>query len=240
VLESADRAACPATNRLLAALPPAEYTSLAAHCRVVTPNIQEPLHEAGTPLEAVYFPLSGLAATITLMEDGATIEVVTIGREGLVGIEAFFGADTSPLRTVVQMPGAFARLPLAAFRSAAAPGTVLHDLLMRYTRAYHVMAAQAAACNRLHTLEARCARWLLLAHDRAGQAHLPITHEALGDLLGIRRPSITVAMHILQAAGVLTYHRGVVTITDRAGLEGRACECYAVIRDAFAALPSPP
>ena len=167
------------------------------------------------------------------MADGATVEVGTIGREGFVGLPAFHGAERSPLETFVQIPGAFARLPLAPFRAAAAPGTALHALLQRFAQAYYVLTAQSAGCNRLHPVEERCARWLLLTQDRAGAATFPLTHEFLGYMLGVRRASVTLAAGALQRAGLIAYHRGVITVLDRPGLEAAACECYAIIRGHF-------
>jgi CRP-like cAMP-binding protein len=141
------------------------------------------------------------------------------------------------LPTFIQVAGAVVRLPIAAFSEAAAPGTALHALLLRFAQAYYIMAAQSAACNRLHPVEERCARWLLLTHDRVRLDTFPLSHEFLGYMLGVRRPSVTIAMGTLQRAGLLTYHRGIVTVTDRAALEAASCECYGAIVKAFAALP---
>ena len=157
----------------------------------------------------------------------------------MTGLPAFLGAASNPLPTFVQVAGAFARLPLAAFRAASAPGTALHPLLLRFAQAYYVMAAQSAGCNRLHPVEERCARWLLLTHDRVGRDTFVLSHEFLGYMLGVRRASVTVAMGALQAAGLIAYHRGTLTIRDRPGLEAASCECYAIIHKAFAALPYP-
>ena len=229
----------PSDNQLLAALPRDEYDRLAPRCTILTLATRTVLHEADAPFPFVYFPLTGLASVTTLMADGGMVEVGTIGREGLTGLPAFFGEGTNPLQTIVQVRGDFVRLPIAPFREAAAPGTAFHTLLLRFAQAYYVLAAQSAGCNRLHPIEERCARWLLLTQDRVDTDTFPLSHEFLGYMLGVRRPSVTIAMGMLQQAGLLTYRRGVVTIRDRAGLEGASCECYAIIRRAFAALPQP-
>ena len=232
-------AAHPSDNHLLSALPPEEFARLLPHLTVMQLPIRTVLHEADAPFAFVYFPLTAVGSVTALMADGAMVEVGTIGREGMTGLPAFFGAATSPLPTFIQVAGAVVRLPITAFSAAAAPGTALHALLLRFAQAYYSMAAQSAACNRLHPVEERCARWLLLTHDRVRLDTFPLSHEFLGYMLGVRRPSVTIAMGTLQRAGLLTYHRGIVTLTDRAALEAASCECYAAIVKAFAALPQP-
>ena len=223
-------------NRLLAALPPDEYAPLQPHLEVVSHRPSDTIHAVDEPIHHVYFPLTAVVSVTTMMADGAMVEVGTVGREGTTGLPVFNGAASSPLHTFTQIPGDHARLPVAAFRAAAAPGTALHGLLQRFAQAYYVLTAQGAGCNRLHPVEERCARWLLLTHDRVGADTFPLSHEFLGYMLGVRRASVSVAMGTLQHAGVLTYHRGVVTVRDRPGLEGTACECYAIIRGHFARL----
>jgi CRP-like cAMP-binding protein len=222
------------TNRLLAVLPAEEYAQLRPHlCHVEWANGQIIYAPKELPRH-VYFPLTGCASVVVTMADGAMIEAGTIGREGLVGLAAFLGTDTGPLTTLAQVPGVVARLPAPVLRDAAAQGTRLHATLQRFTQAFYVLAAQSAGCNRLHPVEQRCARWLLLTHDRAGRDTFQLTQEFLGYMLGVARPAVTVAARILQRAGLITYHRGVVTIRDRPGLEEAACECYATIADEFA------
>ena len=176
------------------------------------------------PIREVYFPLTGCASIVAATADGALVEVGTVGREGLVGLAAFHGADGGPLETIAQVPGDFLRLPVAVLRDAAAPGSTLYTLLHRFSQALYTLAAQSAACNRLHPVEERCARWLLL------------THEFLGYMLGVRRPSVTLALGTLQAAGLIAYRRGEVAVLDRPGLEDAACECYALITAEYARL----
>ena len=217
------------TNRLLAALPAAELDGLRPHLTVADFGLGDTIHPPGAPIGATYFPLTGCASVVAADLDGDLLEVGTIGREGLTGLAAFHDADGGSLETFGQVPGAYARLPVAALRAAAAPGTALHRLLHRYSQASHVFTAQSAASNRFHTVEARCARWLLLTHDRAGRDTFLLTHEYLGYMLGVRRPGVTLAMGILQKAGLITYHRGEIAILDRDGLENATCECYRVI-----------
>ena len=224
------------TNRLLAALPAEEYDGLRPHLAVVHLGVGDTIYAHAAPVRHVYFPLTGAASVVVTMADGSMVEAGTVGREGLVGLAAFLDADGGPLETLAQVPGDFARLPVAALRDAAAPGSVLHRLLLRYAQALYVLAAQGAGCNRLHPIEERCARWLLLTHDRVGRDTFLLTHEYLGYMLGARRPSVTVALGVLQRAGFIAYQRGEITIQDREGLEDGACECYGIIAAEYARL----
>ncbi len=226
----------PTTNRLLAALPRDEYAGLRPYLESAYFPSGRIIYAPHAPIGDVYFPLTGCASVVVSMADGAMVEAGTIGREGLVGLPAFFGTDAGPLITIAQVPGHFARLPVAPFRDAADQGSMLHTLLLRFTQAHYVLAAQSAGCNRLHPVEQRCARWLLLTHDRAGADTFQLTHEFLGYMLGATRPSVTLAARALQHAGLITYHRGVVTVLDRLGLEAAACECYALITDEYTRL----
>ena len=226
-------------NRLLAVLPDDEYNSLIQQVTLVHLALGDSIYPPFTPIDAVYFPLSGTASVVALMEDGAMVEVGTVGREGMVGLAAFHDADGGPLETFAQVAGDYLRLPVAALRDAAAPGNALARLLHRFSQALYIMAAQSAACNRLHPIEQRCARWLLLSGDRAGRVTFTLTHEYLGYMLGVRRPAVTVAMGTLQAAGLITYHRGEIVVRDRAGLEDAACECYALITTEYDRLLGP-
>lgn len=226
----------PTVNHLLAALPRNEYAALAAQLEVRYLASGASIYEPGDAMTHAYFPLTGVASVVAAMADGGTVEVGTVGREGLVGLALFHGTDRSPLATIAQVPGHFARLPAAAFRDAAARGAALHGLLHRFAQAYSILVALSGGCNRLHPVEQRCARWLLLTQDRAGADSFPLTQEFLGYMLGVARPSVTVAAGMLGHAGLITYHRGVVAVLDRPGLEAAACECYGVIRDEFARL----
>ncbi len=157
----------PRTNHLLAALPAAEYAALRPHLELVELPVGQIIYEPNAIPRHVYFPLTGCASIVVGLEDGQMVEAGTVGREGLVGLAAFLGTDAGPLTTLCQVPGTFARLPVAVFRDAAAPGSRLHTLLLRFMQAFYVLAAQGAGCNSLHPMVGRCARWLLLTHDRA-------------------------------------------------------------------------
>jgi CRP-like cAMP-binding protein len=219
----------PRTNRLLAALPAEEYAPLSARLTLVDMPSGRIIYEPNATPAHVYFPLTGCASVVVGLEEGDMVEAGTIGREGLVGLAAFLGTDAGPLTTIAQVPGTFARLSVAAFRDATAEGSRLHALLLRFAQAFYVLAAQGTGCNALHPMVGRCARWLLLSHDRIDGDRFHLTHEFLGYMLGVRRPSVTVALATLQEAGLIAYHRGAVTIRDRAGLEAAACGCYATI-----------
>ncbi len=216
-------------NRLLAFLPAEERDRLAARAAIVHLAPLEVIGRPEEPLAHAYFPLTGLLSIVALDEDGAIVEVGTAGNEGMIGLPTFLGLPASPFQTMGEVPGEHARVPMRDLLAIAAPGTTLHALLMRYAQAFSVLAGQAAACNRLHPLEERCARWLLMVHDRARADTFLLTHEVLGQMLGVRRPGVTVALGILQTAGFITYRRGTVVVRDREGLEAAACECYAII-----------
>ncbi|MFN8541331.1 MAG: Crp/Fnr family transcriptional regulator [Thermomicrobiales bacterium] len=223
----------PTANRLLAALPRAEYDGLVGRMEVVKLGALEVIANAGEPLSHAYFPLSGILSIVAIDAAGGIVEVGTVGRDGMAGLPTVLGLPASPFQTMGQVPGFHARLPMADLLVAAAPGTALYALLLRYAQAFSVLGGQSAACNRLHPVEERCARWLLMTHDRIGADVFPLTQEVLGQMLGVRRPSVTVAAGMLQRAGLIGYRRGIVTILDRSGLEAAACECYGVIQREF-------
>ena len=181
----------------------------------------------------VYFPEGGVFSLITQMASGGSIEVARTGNEGMIGIPVFLDAVTSPARAVCQIPGRTLRMTSEAFREEAARGSPLHALLHRYTQALMTHLAQSVACNRLHSSAQRCARWLLMTHDRVGTDHFPLTQEFLARMLGMRRATVSEVASALQEAGIIHYEHGRLTIEDRGALEGAACECYAVIRAEF-------
>jgi CRP-like cAMP-binding protein len=226
----------PAANHLLAALPRDEYEALRPHLDVLYLAPGTLIYGPGEAMAHAYFPLTGVASVIAAMAEGGMVEVGTVGREGFTALPLFHGTDRGPLTTIAQVLGYHARLPAAAFRAAVAEGSALHALLHRFAQAYSVLVAMSGGCNRLHPMEQRCARWLLLTHDRAGADTFLLTQEFLGYMLGVSRPSVTIAVGALQHAGFVAYQRGVLTVLDRRGLEAAACECYATIRDEFARL----
>ena len=225
----------PATqrNRLLAALPATAIQSLGPHLEPVEVSSREHLYEAGRPIEHVYFPETMVVSFTTTLRDGCTVEVGTAGREGVVGLPVFLGDDRSFVQAIAQIPGSAMRIDVVAFaRAARAPGP-LHQLLLRYTQAFLTQVGQTAVCNAAHLVEQRCARWLLMTHDRVDGDDFPLTHEFLAFMLGVRRAGVTLAMRALQDARLVSYTRGRVTIVDRAGLERASCECYCRVRGYF-------
>jgi CRP-like cAMP-binding protein len=221
-------------NRLLAALPPEEAEALRPHLEQVPLVFREDLYDKNRPIEHVYFVNSGVVSMVAPMKEGMPVEIATVGPEGMVGVPVFLGAKKMPSRAFVQVPGEAVRIGSDAFRSVIATCPVLNRLLLRYTLALMNQMAQSAACNRAHSIEERCARWLLMTQDRVNSRTFPLTQEFLAQMLGVRRPTVSVAAGMLANAGLISYVRGQITILDHAGLERAACECYRVIADEFA------
>ncbi len=218
-------------NRLLAALPAEEYERLLPHLEPVSFSLGETVYESGERMEYVYFPTDSIVSLLYTMLDGATAEMGLVGREGVVGIALFMGGDTMPNRAVVQGAGAVVRVKAKALQDEFRRGGAFQLLLLKYTQALITQIAQTAVCNRLHPVEKRLCRWLLMTQDRAQSDTLQMTHEFIANMLGIQREAVSVAAHRLQGRGMISYVRGRIRILDRAQLEGCACECYAVVRD---------
>jgi len=227
------RASLPARgNQILDALPPDDRDRLIADMKVVDLPIKTVLFEPGAPIDSVYFPLGGVISLVTALDDGAIVEVATIGNEGIVGVPHV--ADGSlAVRAISQVAGHSWKMSARTFLTEWEHPGPLRNLVQNYLPALFGQVAQAAACNRLHSNEERLSRWLLMSHDRVGQDQFLITHEFLGQMLGSRRATVTLSAGVLQAAGLIQYHRGLVSIVDRPGLEEVACECYAVIKQEF-------
>ena len=225
-------------NRLLQALPIAEFDRLLPDLKTISTAAKYVFYEEGDPLEHGYFLNGGVASVTTVLSDGTMVETATHGLEGMVGIEVLFAAGAiAPGRTMIQVPNTDAeRLSAVAFRREAARQGVFADLIGRYAQVVVAQMMQSAACNALHHVHERCARWLLMTHDRIGRDEFDLSHEFLAVMLGVRRQSVTVVAGTLQKAGFITYKHGHVNVVDRAGLEAAACECYAVIRGKFDAL----
>lgn len=218
-------------NRILAALPPEEYARLKGSFQVLALRRKTVLNEPGQPLmNTVYFPRTAVASMVTTMENGSTLEIATVGNEGVVGLPVLLGTETMRTAVVIQIDGEAVALPASVVREAAEGGKSFGRVLQRYTQALLAQIAQSAACNQLHSIDRRCARWLLMSHDRVPGDELPLTQEFLAQMLGVRRATVTTAESILQRAGFIRYRRGRVQIVDREGLEGASCECYRVIR----------
>jgi CRP-like cAMP-binding protein len=217
------------SNALLDALPDDLRAALAPRSKTVTLPVKLTLYEMDRPFRYVYFPHRGVASLVKPMDDDSPVEVATIGPEGLIGLPVALGAVRAAERAFVQVPGVATRLDAKTFRDTVTEHSVLRDLLMRYALALMAQMAQGAACNRSHPVDERCARWLLMTHDRVDSDEFPLTQDFLAQMLGVRRPSVSIAAGMLQRAGLIHYVRGVIRIRDRKGLEAASCECYAAI-----------
>lgn len=220
-------------NRLLAMLPAGEFAAIAKHLTRVDMDLGQPLQRAGETIEVVYFVESGFISALTVLSDGAPLEIGLIGAEGVAGVSVVLGATTSFSETMCQTGGAAYRLSPAALMSVVGEAPRLRDLLLRYAHAFHVQVAQTAACNAHHELGQRLARWLLAAHDRSGVAELSLTQDLIAVMLGVRRSTVSIAASTLQKAGVIRYAHGRITIVDRTGLENASCECYVAVTDEY-------
>ncbi len=220
-------------NRLLAALPPAELERYFSGLQPVSLSLKEVLHEQGAPLAHVHFVEEGVVSVLTRMADGTAIEVGMIGFEGIVGTSVLLGAAVANHLALVQVPGSALRMNAAECKAAFDQSAAVRTVMMRFIDALWDLSAQTAACNRLHTIEQRCARWLLMAHDRLQHDIMPMTHEFLASMLGVRRAGVTETAGELQRSGLIRYHHGRLTIVDREGLEATACECYRNDHDLF-------
>jgi CRP-like cAMP-binding protein len=223
-------------NRILAALPGAEFALLAGHMSHVDLVLGENLHRASEPISSVYFVESGFISVLTVLSDGQPLEIGLVGAEGVAGVAVILGARDSYSETMCQTGGGAYRVTSEALKEVVAHAPELRDLLLRYAHVFHVQVAQTAACNAHHELGQRLARWLLAAHDRSGIAELSLTQDLIAVMLGVRRSTVSIAASTLQRAGVIRYQHGHITILDRAGLENAACECYETVAEEYRAL----
>jgi CRP-like cAMP-binding protein len=227
-------------NHLLAALSKAEFARLAPQMKVVTLPLGKPLYEPGTMLRHVYFPTDSIVSLLYVMSDGASAEIALVGNEGVVGVALFMGGETTPSRAVVQSAGEGYQLAGEILKREFNRGGAMQHLLLRYTQALLTQMAQTAVCNRHHSLDQQLCRWLLLSLDRLPSNELIMTQELIANMLGVRREGVTEAAGKLQQAGLIQYNRGHITVLDRAGLEARTCECYAVVKkESDRLLPDP-
>ena len=222
----------PFKNRVLAALPEAEISRIARHLTPVSLVQEETLLDGRAPYG--YFVEDGIASVVASVESGDTVEVGIIGIEGVVGIPILLGSPGGgPVRTFVQIAGSAYRIEAAILKEEFDRGGELSNQLRKYIMAFLVQTAQTAACNRLHGIEERLARWLASCRDRMEGSELHLTHEFLGQMLGSPRSTVSLAAGLLQKAGYISYSRGVVRVDNREGLENAACECYGIVRDEF-------
>ncbi|MDZ8260371.1 Crp/Fnr family transcriptional regulator [Nostoc sp. ChiQUE01b] len=223
-------------NNLLAVLPPADYERLVPHLKLVPLPLKKVLYEAGEPIAQVYFPNKAVVSIVTTMEDGSTVEVGIVSNEGMVGMPVILGDDTTTTTAFVQIPGVAMQMDADILRSEFNRGGAIQSLLLRYVQAVYTQIAQGVACNRLHKLERRLARWLLTVSDRLESEEFPLTQEFISQMLGVRRAGVTEAANILSEAGMISYHRGQINILNREALEKTSCECYQIIENEFVRL----
>ncbi len=217
-------------NRLLAALPAADYARLAPNLNLVPMPLGWAVYESGGTQGHVYFPTDSIVSLLYVLADGDSTELGVVGNDGLVGISLFMGGETTPSRAVVQSAGQGYRLKSSILKAEFVHGGALHHLLLRYTQSLITQMVQTAVCNRHHSVDQQLCRWLLLSLDRLPSNELVMTQELIADMLGVRREGVTEAAGNLQAAGLIHYSRGKITVLDRSKLEARVCECYAVVR----------
>ncbi len=220
-------------NRLLASLPSADFTHLAAFLTSVDLSLKQVLFEADVPIETAYFVETGMVSYLAYVEGGEAIEVGLVGSEGMVGMPLVLGVDRGPAGGIVQMQGTALCMTSAALKQAFGESEALRGLLLRYMQALYTQVSQTAVCNGHHSLEERLARWMLMAHDRAEGDQFPMTHEFMAMMLGVRRSGVTVTAGALKQAGMISYGNGQMTILDRSGLEATACECYGTVQRHF-------
>jgi CRP-like cAMP-binding protein len=224
-------------NQLLAGLPLDDFRKLQPHLSTVPIRHKQMLHKNGEPMSLVYFLNGGVASITTVLADGTMVEAATVGDEGMLGVEAILAADAiAPGDTLIQVPDASASaevMRVADFRRQLAERPVFRDLMGRYAQTVIAQMMQSTACNALHPVQQRCARWLLMTHDRMHEQDFGLSHEFLAVMLGVQRPTVTVVAGQLQSAGLIRYTHGRVSVVDRRGLESASCECYGIIRTRF-------
>jgi len=219
-----------ARNRLLAALPAGDFARLEPHLELVALPLGWVVYESGAAQHHLYFPTSAIVSLLYLLENGTSAEIAVVGNDGVVGIALFMGGETTPSRAVVQSAGEGYRLAARVLKQEFDLGGALQPMLLRYTQALITQMVQTAVCNRHHTVDQQLCRWLLLSLDRLESDELVMTQELIANMLGVRREGVTEAAGRLQAAGVIRYRRGRITVLDRPKLEARVCECYQVVR----------
>jgi CRP-like cAMP-binding protein len=222
-------------NRILSRLPKADLKRLQPSLELVEMARRTSLYEPNRPFDYVYFPETGVASILTVLDDGTETEVATVGYEGMIGLQVFFGAEITSGRAFLQVPGSAFRLKADIFRAEMKRSGALVDALHRYAQGFFSQLSQTVACNRTHSVQQRASRWLLMIQDRAGR-EFQLTHEFLSHMLGVRRAGVTEVMGWLQKGRVLRYSRGVITILNRKRLEAISCECYRSVSDEFARL----
>lgn len=230
----------PTRNRVLAALSPAEYALLAPRLEQVDIVPRRAVYRVDEVMDRVFFPLTGVYCEYVVLEDGTSVEVGTIGNEGMVGLAVYLGASTSPGLIEGQVAGIALAMTADAFRASAGVCPELRAVIGRYAQAHLTQVAQSAACNAVHTVEQRLVRWLLLTDDRMDHARFKLTQDLLARMLGTRRETVSVAAGRLKRDGLILYGRGWVAVADRSGLEAAACECYRQTAERYRVLSGQP
>jgi CRP-like cAMP-binding protein len=220
----------PTQNHLLAALPEPDSERLASFLELVTMTLGEVVYEPDVRMRFVFFPITAIVSLLYVMEDGSSAEIALVGNEGFVGVPLVMGGETTSSRAVVQSSGRAYRMKSSLLKEEFFRAGPMQKLLLRYIQALLTQMAQTAVCNRHHTLDQQFCRWLLLSLDRLPSNELSMTQELIANMLGVRRESVTEAAGNVQKAGLIEYHRGLIKVIDRAGLEARVCECYAVVK----------
>ncbi len=212
-------------NRLLASLPAVDFSRFFSRLEPLDLSLRQTIQDAAARIEHVYFIEEGVTSLLTIMKDGSTIEIGMVGNEGMIGAAALLGRTTGP-NVIVQIPGSALWMPLAQCKRAFDESPGVRTVMLEFAGALLRLSSQTAACNRLHSIEQRCARWLLMAHDRVRTDRMAMTHEFLASMLGVRRAGVTTTAQELQRSGLISYRQGELTIRDREGLEALACECF--------------
>jgi CRP-like cAMP-binding protein len=224
--EREERAMPSSDNRLLASLSTNDFDLLQPHLEPVTLRLRKHLERPNKRIEAVYFPETGFASVVAVQSDGSQVEVGLVGREGMTGLPIVLGDHRSPHATYVQAPGEGQCIPATELRKATQASISLRNSLLKFVQAFVVQTTHTAICNARPRLDVRLARWLLMAHDRIGDDELPLTHEFLSFMLGVRRPGVTEALHALRKQGLISYGRGLIAVKDRERMERMAGETY--------------
>ena len=227
-------------NQLLAAMPEADWKRWLPDMEAADMPLGRVLYEPGSTLSHVYFPTTAIISMLYVLENGASAEIAVVGNEGMVGISLFMGGETTPSRAVVQSAGKGFRLPAQAMKDEFNRGGAVLHLLLRFTQALITQMSQTAVCNRHHSLDQQLCRWLLLSLDRLEGSELVMTQELISNMLGVRREGVTEAALQLQAAGLIKYSRGHISVLDRPSLEKRSCECYSVVKKEYDRLKEMP
>jgi CRP-like cAMP-binding protein len=231
----------PKTNRILAALEQADYDALMLEAEIVPLKFGKRLHSQDEPVAAVYFPLTCMVSLVVTNDGTPRMEMATIGKEGVAGAAEVLQAQLAMGLNLIQIPGAAVRIKADAFLRIIGSRPLMQKAINRNLYALMRQVLLGAACNRMHSMEERCARWLLMTHDRASGDTFPLTQEFLSHMLGVRRATVNVATGMLKKAGFIRYVRGKITVVDRAGLESAACDCYPAIISVYdSVFPAPP